>query len=303
MAIPPLCSTPECSLANTNVWLRGTAPYRRDGETQVLHYEFRRCARCEMAFVHPTPPAEVMACFYSPEYTYYAPVPEATTEREARSWKYSVAPLRYAFLLAPGPLTLVQSLAGRMAEVISGKIVSFTLGVPLLLDKETPILDFGCGSGTWLRSLARLGYRNLLGYDLDANQACRREPDLRGVRILSPATLRQVPPGSLGCVRLEHVFEHLTDPPGALRLISELLRPGGMLVMTFPSVYPWAAIEDLGSSPALPHVQLPIHLAHHSTASATRLLRDAGFEVAGLRITPRERLITTLARRPGSAAP
>ncbi len=299
MAIPPLCSAPECSLANTAVWLRGTAPYRRNGEPRVLDYELRRCSRCDMAFVHPTPSAEVMACFYSPEYTYYAPVPEETAEREARSWKYSVARLRYAFLLAPGALSLAQSLAGKVAELLSGRIVSFTLGVPLRLPEETPILDFGCGSGTWLRSLARRGYRNLLGYDLDANQGCREELELQGVRVLSPATLLEVPPGSLGCVRLEHVFEHLTDPPGTLRLLFGLLRPRGLLVMTFPSVYPWTAIEDLASSPALPHVQLPIHLAHHSIASATRLVRDAGFEVVGTRITRREKLITMLARRPG----
>ena len=301
MAISPFCSDSECTVSDTRLWLRATATYEQDGLPQTLHYELRRCPRCNLAFVHPTPTSDVMACFYQPDYTYYQQAADATVETEASSWKYKVARLRYAFLLAPNAWTMLETLAGRAAELVTRRTISFTLGVPLLLSKDTPILDYGFGSGAWLRTLARLGYHRLFGYDIGANPGRRREVERQGVRILTADDIADLSQGSMGCIRLEHVFEHLSDPPATLRMLFDLLAQGGFLVMTFPSVYPWMEIEDLAASPWLPHVQLPIHLAHHSVESAARLVRDAGFEIAGLRVTRRDKLITLLARKPGDA--
>ena len=105
---------------------------------------------------------------------------------------------------------------------------------------------------------------------------------------------------SLDCIRLEHVFEHLVDPVPVLRELHRLLRPGGLLVMTFPSIYPWPRMKNLAASPFLGYLQIPIHLAHHSVESSTRLLSAAGFAGIRTRITRRKRFITVLARRPGA---
>jgi hypothetical protein len=67
--------------------------------------------------------------------------------------------------------------------------------------------------------------------------------------------------------------------------------------MTFPTIYPWMRIKNLAASPYLDYLQLPIHLAHHSAESATRLLRTAGFETIHRRITRRERFLTVLAQK------
>lgn len=298
----PFCADPDCSLANSRLLLAGEAPYERAGRPARLPYEFRLCERCRLGFVHPVPADDVLACFYTSDYAYYQEAGRHP-DQEARSWKYRIARLRYRPLLKPGVL---QSLGARLAaavERLTRKSVTFTLGVPLALPKSACILDYGYGTGAWLLSLRRLGYSHLLGYDIAANAHRRDELAAQGVQVIPPGGLSGLEAASLDCARLEHVFEHLSDPLGVLRSLHRLLRPGGLLVMTFPSIYPWLEIEDLESSPFRPYLQMPIHLTHHSVESSRRLLEAAGFAGIVSRITARERFITLMARKPmdGSA--
>ncbi|HET9210256.1 MAG TPA: class I SAM-dependent methyltransferase [Thermoanaerobaculia bacterium] len=247
--------------------------------------------------MHPVPDEDVLACFYTSDYAYYQDAGRHP-DREARSWKYRVARWRYRALLSPGALHSLAALLAVLTERLTRKSITFTLGVPLTLSKNARILDYGYGTGSWLLSMRRLGYSHLLGYDIAANAHRRDELAAEGIQVIPPGGLSSLEPASLDCVRLEHVFEHLADPLAVLRSLRRLLRPGGLLVMTFPTIYPWLEMEDLESSPFRPYLQLPIHLTHHSVESSRGLLAAAGFEGVLSRITARERFITLMARGP-----
>jgi SAM-dependent methyltransferase len=294
MPATPFCTEPDCSPANCRVLLRRDAAYTRAGHTERLPVELRLCERCDLGFVDPIPAEDVLAAFYTDDYAYYQAAGEQPA-LEASSWKYRIARLRYLSLTVPGIGPHLAALLAGLAERLTRKTVTFTLGVPMTLPKSSRILDYGYGTGSWLLSMRLLGYSQLLGYDIAANAHRRDELAAAGVEVVEPGNLAAA---SLDCVRLEHVFEHLADPLAVLRSLRRLLRPGGLLVMTFPAIYPWLGMVDLASSPFLDHLQLPIHLAHHSLASSARLLRAAGFERIAQRITARERFITLMARRP-----
>jgi SAM-dependent methyltransferase len=294
---PPLCADPTCSLAHSRVLLRSESPYTRDGRRELLSYELRLCERCHLGFVHPVPPEDVLACFYTGDYAYYQEAGQHPAS-EARSWKYRIARLRYLSLTAPSVLHRLASLLGALAERLSRRTVTFTLGLPLSLPKGSRILDYGYGSGAWLLSMRLLGYSRLLGYDIAANAHRRHELEAQGIRVIPHGELSLVEAGSLDCVRLEHVFEHLADPVAVLRSLLRVLRPGGILVMNFPGIYPWLEIDDLESPAYFPHLQLPIHLANHSVESSRGLVEAAGFERIVSRITTREGFVTLMARRP-----
>jgi SAM-dependent methyltransferase len=288
----PFCTEPACTLANSRVLLEREADYTRDGRPERLAFEYRLCSKCLMGFVHPVPDEETLAAFYTGDYPYFQDAGELP-ETEAKSWKYRVARLRYS----RNPLA---SAFAAVVEILARKTATFSLGVPLTLARSARILDYGYGSGAWLLSMRALGYSRLLGCDIAANSERGRELAARGVEVFQPGEMvSRVEAASLDCVRLEHVFEHLDEPLAVLGSLRRLLRPGGLLLMTFPSIYPWLEVEDLASSPHLDHLQLPIHLAHHSVESATRLVRAAGFDGVATRVTARERFITLMARRPG----
>jgi SAM-dependent methyltransferase len=253
-----------------------------------------------MGFVHPTPSEAVLERFYTSDYAYYQAAGDHPG-REAGSLKYALARRRYLHLTRPGLGARLGSVAAALAEGLSRKTVTFTLGIPITLPKDACLLDYGYGSGSWLQALRLLGYSNLAGYDIAANRERGRELAAQGIEVIPPGGLARRADASLDCVRLEHVFEHLVDPLDVLRELRRLLRPGGLLVMTFPAIYPWLEMEDLAASPFLTYLQIPIHVAHHSVESSTRLLRAAGFTGIRSRITRRERFITVLARRPEEA--
>lgn len=298
MSVHPFCPEPDCALTNTRVLLQGASTYQDgDGRTASLPYEYRLCTRCQMGFVYPTPPEEVLERFYTGDYAYYQAAGDHPGQ-EAGSLKYTLARLRYLHLTRPGVVNSARALAASLAEALSRKTVTYTLGIPLSLPRDARILDYGYGSGSWLQALRLVGYTHLAGYDIAANRERGRELAAQGIDVIPTGELDRVAAGSLDCIRLEHVFEHLVDPLRVLRDLHRLLRPGGLLVMTFPSIYPWLRMKDLASSPYLTYLQLPIHVAHHSVESATRLLAAGGFDRLRTRITRGERFITVLARRP-----
>jgi SAM-dependent methyltransferase len=294
------CTDPGCSPANSVAVLRSEAACPAAGPGAAFCFTLQLCTRCRMGFVDPVPPQEVLAALYADAYPYYAPAGEHP-DREARSLKYRLAGLRYRALCAPTAANRARALVAALGEWMAAKTVTFTLGLPLALPATSRILDYGFGSGSWLMVMRRLGYSRLTGYDIAANT--HRGPDLasEGIQVVAPGALRDQPDAAFDCVRLEHVFEHLADPPSVLREIHRLLVPGGRLVMTFPSIYPWLAVADLAASPHLDHLQLPIHLAHHSLQSSTRLVRAAGFEAVVARITRGDRSITLLAHKRSGA--
>lgn len=295
------CPEPGCALANTRVLLQGEAAYQDDGDPARLPYEYRLCTRCHMGFVHPTPSEAVLERFYTGDYAYYQAAGDQP-DREAGSLKYALARLRYLHLIRPGWVNRARSLAAALVELLARKTVTFTLGIPLGLPRSARILDYGYGTGSWLLALRLLGYSDLAGYDIAANRERARELAARGIEVIPTGGLARLAAASLDCVRLEHVFEHLVDPLGVLSDLHRLLKPGGLLVMTFPSIYPWLEMEDLAASPFLDYLQLPIHVAHHSVESSTRLAAAAGFAGIRTRITRRERFITLFARRQEAAA-
>lgn len=284
--------------------LEREATYRCGDRVERASFALRLCTRCHLAFVDPAPPEDMLASFYTSDYAYYAAAGDHPSH-EAGSWKYKLARMRYLDLTQPSATNRARSLLAVVAELLARKTITFTLGVPLTMSTSSRILDYGYGTGSWLLAMSLLGYSHLAGYDLASNAHRREELAANGIQVVPPGGLSELTAHSLDCVRLEHVFEHLPDPLGVLRMLHRLLRPHGRLLMTFPSIYPWLRVKDLVGSPFLDYLQVPVHLAHHSLESSSRLLRAAGFEVAASRITRRERFITLMARkqeRPGSSS-
>jgi SAM-dependent methyltransferase len=97
------------------------------------------------------------------------------------------------------------------------------------------VLDVGCGWGTNLDALELAGYR---ATGLDVSRQILNLID-RPERRLVEADLNQTLPAGFepsDAALLLDVLEHLDDDQSALRKVAQLLKPGGLLVVTVPAL-------------------------------------------------------------------
>jgi 2-polyprenyl-3-methyl-5-hydroxy-6-metoxy-1,4-benzoquinol methylase len=140
------------------------------------------------------------------------------------------------------------------------------------------LLDYGCGSGTWLAMLKDLdcGYR-MIGTDITPGPL--NELRRRGIEAYAcdETTLRRhVQPGSVGVVHMFHVIEHLPHAGHVLDAIREILAPGGVLIGQTPNVSSlgckvWGDLWNQWHAPQ--------HLVLFSDVTLRRHAERAGFEV------------------------
>lgn len=147
---------------------------------------------------------------------------------------------------------------------------------------ERRLLDYGCGGGFLLREASGRGWR-ATGFDIGqaALRACREQ----GLNVTGD--LDSLRPGSFDALVLNHVIEHVEDPPALLRRLAPLLAPGGRLLLEAPNVNSLRA--RLSAWPGLSrrlglderHRAFPIHLWYFSPRTLPRLARDLGWTVEG----------------------
>jgi 2-polyprenyl-6-hydroxyphenyl methylase/3-demethylubiquinone-9 3-methyltransferase len=147
------------------------------------------------------------------------------------------------------------------------------------------VLDAGCGNGHLAARLA--------GCSLDVSGFDTSQSGIAHARQLAPAVhfevasvyddLHQVFAGQLfdACVSVE-VIEHLYDPGAGIRRIFDVLRPGGLLVLTTP-YHGYVKNLALAVSGRFDSHFTALweggHIKFWSRATLTKLLQDNGFEV------------------------
>jgi len=148
------------------------------------------------------------------------------------------------------------------------------------------VLEVGCSQANASLLAAEEGLRALaLDRDVRALAYARRKWE-RGdfTALCGCAEALPLAEGSCDAVLALEVLEHLPDPPGALREMARVLRPGGPLVVTTPNA---AFIHERlptysgrpGGQTAKPEADGAGHLFAFTPAELRRLADDAGFTV------------------------
>jgi 2-polyprenyl-3-methyl-5-hydroxy-6-metoxy-1,4-benzoquinol methylase len=119
------------------------------------------------------------------------------------------------------------------------------------LQKQHRILDYGCGSGAFVRFLRARGYELARGYD--AYAAAFADPSALQARY--------------DCVISQDVIEHVDDPRALLRRFDELALPGGLIAIGTPD----AAAIDLSDPEDYVHA---LHAPYHRHILASAALRE-----------------------------
>src|SRR5438132_4976525 len=145
----------------------------------------------------------------------------------------------------------------------------------LLHEDDTPpparnILDIGCAGGVSFDDLSRYG--EVYGVEPDANlvDSCPQWRERIELIRFGPSysALRQY-----DLVLMLDVLEHIEDGAMALGHVRQLLKPGGLAILTVPALQSLWSVHDV----------INLHYRRYDKRGFKRLIEDSGFTVRDLR--------------------
>ncbi|MHB8502238.1 MAG: class I SAM-dependent methyltransferase [Candidatus Acidiferrales bacterium] len=185
------------------------------------------------------------------------------------------------------------NLPGRAGTRVTGKLLGALLpmareiaGSSVLWLNAQPkgeLLDVGCGNGSFLATMRSLGW-NVKGVEPDIRSASIAREEF-GLSVTA-GTLEDArfPPDSFDCITAHQTIEHMHAPVVFLQESFRILKPGGKLVVTTPSL------------PSLGHrlfgrcwrgLEPPRHLYLFSPRALGKLVERMRFRVEIIRTTAR----------------
>ena len=112
------------------------------------------------------------------------------------------------------------------------------------LPNNCAVLDVGTSTGTNLRMLRDIGYRNVVGLDYSAEAIAFCES--KGFGPVEQGDIRAMPfaPESFDLVLATDIIEHIDDDAKALSEIARVLKPGGLVLITVPAFPSLWGLQD-----------------------------------------------------------
>ncbi len=213
------------------------------GEFNVI-----RCKTCGLMRTDPRPTPESIGFYYPESYRPWARPSKNNSlpkEKPIPAWKRTIKNLLFGKpLIATPPLP-------------SGKL-----------------LEIGCGSGSFLHSMALKGWQvQGIEYSAQAGEAVR---ELRYPIHVGPLESAPGPENPVDLIVGWQVLEHLHDPLPSLKKMAQWVKPNGYLVLSTPDA---ASFDFKLFKHRWYALQLPTHLYHFTPKTADRMLKAAGWKV------------------------
>lgn len=139
------------------------------------------------------------------------------------------------------------------------------------------ILDYGCGTGSFLKEMKSVGWR-VTGIEPDG-RARQKAIDQTAATIEFPSFLKYIESGSIDAITMWHVLEHIHDLHQTIKEFLRILKTDGVLIVAVPNhrsfdaeYYKecWAAYD------------VPRHLYHFSQKTMEQLMGMHGLSIVNI---------------------
>ena len=268
----PNCHSPEINADKR--FINESLQLKKDVE--FFSVVFYTCDNCGLTFINPQPTDDVLNFFYAKDYGCYTPqllTPLKKIKRVLKLWVCQNS-LMVCNLDKRDLLKIRKSILGFLLQLI-GVRVPYCFSFPFCLDTSTKMLDYGYGSGDWLKDMHVKRYVNLYGYDIGANLENIKVLQDIGINIINANSI-ETEKNLFGVIRFNHVAEHLRNPVQTFKECYNLLEDEGFLLISVPSInsFSWRLFKDNFSS-----LDKPRHLFHYTPASLKSVIENSGYRI------------------------
>lgn len=168
-------------------------------KTSPDEFKARRCLNCSLIYLSPRPSLEEFARIYPPNY---------------HAFEFSEKEFGFVFKVR------------RRLE--ARRLLNWCINLP----PKARILDIGCGDGFHMELLRDFGRETWTIEGVDADPRAAAIAEKKGLKVHCGLLENLDLPRSIyDLAILVQTIEHVADPPGLIRDIRSLLRPGGRLVI------------------------------------------------------------------------
>lgn len=233
-------------------------------------FTYVKCKNCGLVYMNPQVSTDDIEKFYPEDYLPY----QAKKESEGRNSltaKLKNSPTVKAF----------RNIRKRLFNNV--KIIP---SIRQRLNKQSRLLDVGCGSGKFLNQIRSDINCQVCGVDI-SETAAKAAKNSFGINIFNgPITKAEFPANSFDIITAWWYLEHVTGPSKALQKMHSLLKDDGFCVIGVPNFDSFNAkiFKDRWY-----HLDCPRHLYIYSPATITKLLNKAGFVVTKILFDKRPR--------------
>ncbi len=239
---------PHCGSPDLVEWLRSFDHFGLKPGRPFLYME---CRPCRLRFLATRPSEADSAAYYTADYEPY----QSYNKNQGGFGTWWVR--RMADLAE----------SARVTRAISSRYKA-------AFRRKAAVLDYGCGSASFLNKARKRGARKTIGMDF-------ADTPLQTVTAAGHIGLRandegfaQIADGSLDLVRINHVVEHLYHPVETLEKIARKMAIGGVLNIAVPYAHGGTA-EQFGENWL--GLQAPVHVIFYDKPHFREILDRLGF--------------------------
>ena len=227
-------------------------------------FDYKRCCDCGVIFQATRPIEADIARYYPSDYGPYG----------GRKGK--------AAARAPGLVRAIRKEADRIGKLVHGLLRTVTADryekkYRAIYDrpsKDPSLLDFGCGSDSFLNKARTWGWRTT-GVDFSPLAVDQAMASGHEACLLGSERWQRMDRQSFDLIRLSHVWEHLYDPKQVLRSLHERLKPGGTMHLAVPNP---GSLSARVFGRFWFSLDCPRHIMLYTPQRGRALLEECGFE-------------------------
>lgn len=141
------------------------------------------------------------------------------------------------------------------------------------------ILDYGCGTGNFIKQAKGLGY-DVYGFDISHNSA-KSASEFSGCPVKSGAiNAATFPKTHFDLITSFDVIEHIEDFKQVILFWHKWLKPKGLLIISTPDLSSWD--HRLFKEKWFGFTKIPQHINYFDRDSILKVLEKSGFEVLNI---------------------
>lgn len=263
---------PLCHSKEVKFWCNGWDRLHKLSEQKFI---YSKCKNCKIIFLSLRPIETEIYKFYPEEYEPYKKNKDDKNYQDL-SFANSTSNIKRSFLskittkLIIKILNFFNSLANRFYPNTLGEEVQHFYEP---YEQGLTLLDFGCGSDTFLNHARNLGW-DTIGIDFSEIVVQNVRSSGHKAFVMSPHVWNEIENESIDFVRISHVLEHLYHPKEVLEAIKLKMKPGATLHIIVPN--PQGISARIFRSSWL-DLDCPRHIMLYFPSNLESLLLSMGF--------------------------